>query len=638
MEHSNKNIQKETPRSDDNTNREVAIYDNDEAYMLDDDKHQLVSDPERLQDEDADNLDMDLLEDMNHQLSEEDGINEDYRGITDEDTIRNKVKQHDEDINSNLSSSQQQRTNQNEENFQIKNTQKQNINNNNNIKKGKEKEQISNDSRLKSDKNVDYNNQGSKSSKINILYKANKEQEHYQSNLITLKYISVCQCCKETFNADLNIPYLLKCGHFFCKECLVNNFTHDNGQLECPEDGTLANSLNDLTLLNNLIISSKNGNELETQRESVKLKVYYFQGYCETHPNQRLSHYIEDTGDVICVYCAFNIFKKHPKYDIKEVGDKCKEILEQVDSALIDNQNYVEILRQNVEDIKENKLNEIEKINALFDNILNFISNKKAEAIESVETIFSHNTKMISEKLEHFCNKIDNAEDIKTNILKVMNNESSKINTLLSSYNNFSKDISDPSKLNLELVEYKYSHDDENKLFKYLSNFGDLKQKTNFIKFNPKHFLAAQTNQLNLKQINSNNKDNNKSNENNNYTSNDYNVKTNKYTRNEHKLSNTYNEKYEKNYTNNNDNLTSWSNTRKNYDSNYLHHNNSEMRQNRTEILDDNSDLADDFMEAKDYGKDKRKINTYNSKKDYSSQSDKLKGELSVKSNKPESN
>ena len=33
--------------------------------------------------------------------------------------------------------------------------------------------------------------------------------------LVTLNFISICQCCKNRFNKGKYLPYLLKCGHFF---------------------------------------------------------------------------------------------------------------------------------------------------------------------------------------------------------------------------------------------------------------------------------------------------------------------------------------------------------------------------------------------------------------------------------------
>jgi hypothetical protein len=93
-------------------------------------------------------------------------------------------------------------------------------------------------------------------------------KENTNSNLITLKFISVCQCCKNNFNSGKNTPYLLKCGHFFCKYCLENNYTDEEGKVYCPEDGCIAKNISELRLLNNLIID-KNREENNEKIEEV---------------------------------------------------------------------------------------------------------------------------------------------------------------------------------------------------------------------------------------------------------------------------------------------------------------------------------------------------------------------------------
>ncbi len=82
------------------------------------------------------------------------------------------------------------------------------------------------------------------------------EPEHSQDNLLRLEYISVCQFCKENFNSDIYVPLLFKCGHFFCKLCIENNFTDNNGKIHCPTDGIIASSMKDLKLLSNLIMDN----------------------------------------------------------------------------------------------------------------------------------------------------------------------------------------------------------------------------------------------------------------------------------------------------------------------------------------------------------------------------------------------
>ena len=88
------------------------------------------------------------------------------------------------------------------------------------------------------------------------------------SNLITLKYISVCQSCKENFNSNTNLPYLLKCGHFFCRFCLEHKFNEEDGRIFCPDDGIVANSIDDLKVLNNLVIEKNVDDENDQSNRS----------------------------------------------------------------------------------------------------------------------------------------------------------------------------------------------------------------------------------------------------------------------------------------------------------------------------------------------------------------------------------
>ena len=78
--------------------------------------------------------------------------------------------------------------------------------------------------------------------------------------LITLNFISICQCCKNRFDKGAHLPYLLKCGHFFCLDCINQYFTEQMG-IVCPSDGQVAKSVKELKLLKNLIMNPKSNNK-----------------------------------------------------------------------------------------------------------------------------------------------------------------------------------------------------------------------------------------------------------------------------------------------------------------------------------------------------------------------------------------
>ena len=86
------------------------------------------------------------------------------------------------------------------------NTYSNNINNNNN-------EITPNDNEYKTKFNFNKN-----PTKFSFNQSNNEEENEEDENsenlpLISLKYLSKCQCCQNVFNGNINIPYLFQCGH-----------------------------------------------------------------------------------------------------------------------------------------------------------------------------------------------------------------------------------------------------------------------------------------------------------------------------------------------------------------------------------------------------------------------------------------
>lgn len=192
---------------------------------------------------------------------------------------------------------------------------------------------------------------------------------------------------------------------------------------------------------------------------------------------------MEDTKEIICVYCAFNKYKNNPRLEIKEIKDKCNTVIDSIDRVLNENHQHADILHNTLNDIKKNKQVEEQRVIEFYDKMIKFLEEKKLENIENIGMIFSQNAEKLSDKLDYFSTKMQDAEDLKANIIGVSNGDSLRINEVMNSYNQFIKENSDSSKLNLELIEYKYVHEDEIKIFKYLNNSSDLKSKQKLIKF-----------------------------------------------------------------------------------------------------------------------------------------------------------
>lgn len=300
------------------------------------------------------------------------------------------------------------------------------------------------------------------------------EDKSNVGSLMKLQYISVCQACKENFNSSVNVPYLLKCGHFFCRNCIIYGLTDEEGRINCPDDGIVANKLSELKLLSNLIFDEQQENADEKLND-----------YCTKHPNQRLNHYIENTMEVVCVNCAFSRFKSDPRLDIKEIGDKCAEINEDLNKILEENQKNVETLRSTLELIKENKTTEESKVNNFYDSLIKFLDQKREDHIDQISNIFNSNADKLSERLDVFSQKMEESEEFKQiiNQIAISPESGAQIADIINHFNQFIKDNDESIIQDLALSEYKFVNENESKVTKYLSGLSELKQKQKLIKF-----------------------------------------------------------------------------------------------------------------------------------------------------------
>ena len=305
----------------------------------------------------------------------------------------------------------------------------------------------------------------------NVINNNNNENDNIEDSndsnipLVTLNFLSICQCCKDPFNSKDCIPYLFKCGHFFCKKCIVEQFIDEEG-IKCPNDGLVAKSISELKILNNFITD-----KTVTQRTTNSSCIY-----CNYHKGQKLTHYIEETKELICIYCAFEKFKQNPNWEIKEINDKFKEIEAEIDIIIEENQKNVGIIQNTLMEIKKNKEIEEKKVNEIFNRLNDVIKNKKEENLNKINTLLTENAKKLSQKLEMFSNKIEKSEEIKEKIsLYKENKEQNQLSNILNEYNKLITKISDSHYYKLILQKYKFIYEDEPVITRLINKFGDFK-------------------------------------------------------------------------------------------------------------------------------------------------------------------
>ena len=383
------------------------------------------------------------------------------------------------------------------------------LNTNNNLEEEEENNNIINNNIEDEcyNENEDMNlEQESINNKTNNENNSNNDDEELP--LITLNFISICQCCKNSFDNNIYKPYLLKCGHFFCIKCIKDYFSDQNG-IKCPSDGLIAKSIDELTFLNNLIPKEKRNDKIKKDflKNDIKINIpksesnmvnidsnrdshdidnssinnnYNENNYCSIHKGQKLSHIICDSNEIICVYCAFESFKKNPKREIKELSSQINEFINSINEIISLNQNEVLNLHNALKKIKNNKETEEKSINSFFECLMEYIKEKKNEFIERVNELFNNNTKKLGDKLEEVTENIEKSEKIKNLIEsfcekeeKNENNIKENYNEILSKYLIFKQNMN-KNKQNMILDEYKFEHIDEEQMAQNFQNLGDI--------------------------------------------------------------------------------------------------------------------------------------------------------------------
>jgi hypothetical protein len=163
-----------------------------------------------------------------------------------------------------------------------------------------------------------------------------------------------------------------------------------------------------------------------------------------------------------------------------------------IEKLFHENQTYVETLQDTIKDINDNKEREEQKIYNYFEDLIKFLHDKREEMMEIVNNFYATNAEKLTEKLENFTSKMEEGENLKANILAVSESSTYKLPEVLHSFNQFVRDSSDTSKLNLDLINYKFAYEDQNKVINYLTKITDLKSAPKQVRFGSKSTNSSQ--------------------------------------------------------------------------------------------------------------------------------------------------
>ena len=148
----------------------------------------------------------------------------------------------------------------------------------------------------------------------------------------------------------------------------------------------------------------------------------------------------------------------------------------------------MEILQTTLQSIKENKDFEEKRVSIFFNSIIKFLEEKKSEQLDNIRSIFSSNAEKLNEKLDFFSNRMEEAQELKGNLLSAIEKNPNYLNDILIRFNELMKDLTDPKVINFDIVEFKFVKEDENKILKYLENICDLNSNDRTVRFINKSF------------------------------------------------------------------------------------------------------------------------------------------------------
>ena len=327
----------------------------------------------------------------------------------------------------------------------------------------------------------------SKNLNINDLNNSDSEEKDdyaydYENNekleLLTLNNLSICQLCKNIFDNKDHVPYLFKCGHFFCKSCILNELINSEKKIFCPNHGNVANSIKELKILSNFICNKE---EKKQTIEEPKLN------FCDIHKGMKLTHVIEGTKKIFCIYCAIDLCKKDPNLKINEINEVLNDYKDEIESIINSSYNNLQKIKSMINFNNKEKNNEIEKLNIYFKKIFEIINLLQNKVTKKFETVEKKNNDLLNNKIKILTSIIEKCSSIKYDIENNQNN--------YLKYLEMFDDYSNIKKLNSENINI--INDIDKKLFKY-SNIFD-KGKINDILIQLKNIKLNNNNKYNKK-------------------------------------------------------------------------------------------------------------------------------------------
>jgi hypothetical protein len=210
--------------------------------------------------------------------------------------------------------------------------------------------------------------------------------------------------------------------------------------------------------------------------------------YCRIHKNQKLSHIICDTNEIICVHCAFEMLKLNHSMQIKELKEKYNDLNDFISEIMNNSQKNIDLIQNTIELIKKNRENEQKKIKRFYNNLINFLENEKKEKIQKIESISKDNIHTLEQKLQIFNEIIEQGDEFQYNLEREDGDINQNYSSVINNYNNILKlnQSNHADKTNNKLKYIKFVNKNEINVKEYLNKIGNINIINRILRFNKK--------------------------------------------------------------------------------------------------------------------------------------------------------
>ena len=210
--------------------------------------------------------------------------------------------------------------------------------------------------------------------------------------------------------------------------------------------------------------------------------------YCRIHKNQKLTHIICDTNEIICVHCAFEMLKLNPSMQIKELKEKYNDLSDFIVGIMNNSHKNIDLIQNTIELIKKNKENEHKKIKHFYNNLIKFLETEKKEKMEKIENLSNENIHNLEQKLLIFNEIIEQGDEFQTNLEKEDGDINHNYSSVINNYNNILKlnQSNHSDKTNNKLKYIKFVSKNEMDIKEYLDRIANVNIINRIIRFNQK--------------------------------------------------------------------------------------------------------------------------------------------------------